>query len=88
VAKYSFVGAAPLYYTASGLWAEPGKAYALEAPPADGNWVPEGASPVPVAASEPVPAPSPAEDAVHAAEALLEANPELAAKIVKEAKSA
>jgi hypothetical protein len=88
VAKYTFTGAAPLYYTASGLWAEPGKAYELADVPTDGNWVAEGASPVPVAAPEPVPAPSPAEDAVHAAEALLEANPDLAAKIVKEAKGA
>jgi hypothetical protein len=91
VAKFTFVGAAPLYYTGSGLWAEPGKAYDLDTPPTDGNWVAEGASPVAsqVAKADLIPAaPSPAEDAMHAAEALLEANPDLAAKIVKEAKGA
>lgn len=88
MAKYTFVGAAPLYYINTGLWAHPGDVHELAVPPTDGNWVAGGASPVPIAAPEPAPAPSPAEDAVHAAEALLEANPELAAKIVKEAKSA
>lgn len=84
MAKFTFTGAAPLYYTGSGLWAEPGKSYELEKAP-DRLWTAEGV-PAPVEIPAPVPVPAVAvPDAIHAAEALLEANPALAAKIVKEA---
>lgn len=77
MAKFIFKGTAPSYYTESGVFAEPGKTYELPSAP-DANWAP---------ADETTsnPAPAPAADAVAAAEALLEANPALAEKIIGEA---
>jgi hypothetical protein len=86
VAKFTFTGASPLYYIGSGLWAEPGKSYELESAP-DRLWTAEGAAPAtgPVSAPEPAPVAVAQADIIHAAEAALEANPALAAQIVKEA---
>lgn len=86
MARFTFTGTSPLYYTLTGLWAEPGKTYELAEAP-DRNWAPEGSTPA-VEAPAPAPATSPAEDAVHAAEALLAEHPELAETILKEGKDA
>lgn len=89
MAKFVFTAAYPQYYPNTGLFAEPRKTYELDAAP-DGNWrpadetatAPVETAPAPVASE---PTATPVVDDVEAAEALIEANPELAAKIVKEA---
>jgi hypothetical protein len=81
VAQYIFTGAYSAYYPLTGLTAEPGQTYELDAAP-DGHWKPAG---------EPsqTPAPKAPADAVEAAEALLEANPALAQEVLdKVAKNA
>jgi hypothetical protein len=99
MARYTFNGDAAEYFPTSGIFAHRGDTYEWGdiVPPANRGWVPEGGSvsretqvAAPVAA-----APSPAEaaavsaaDQVKAAEAYLEANPALAAKILNEVKNA
>lgn len=104
MAKYVYRGGGPVYYPATGFYANIGETHDWDTPP-DTNWKlveADTASSTPVvapSASEPAQvaetvAPAVAEpatpvdqtqDAVHAAEALLEANPELARKLVEEA---
>lgn len=89
MAKFIFTAAYPQYYPTTGLFAEPRKTYELDAAP-DDNWCPADetatapveTTPAPVATPTPT---EPAADPVAAAEALLEANPALAAEIVEKA---
>lgn len=78
--KFTFTGSVPLYYTSTGLFAEPGKSYELDSAP-DSRWKAEGGS----TASAAVPAAEPEPDTLKAAEAVLAAHPELAAEVLKEA---
>jgi hypothetical protein len=101
--KFQFTGGYGRYYPLTGLWANPGDVQDLAEAP-DSDWKPLGAAvsapvapvAVPVAPSvtEPeiapqAPAPAVSEaDTLQAAEALLEANPELARKLVEDVKNA
>jgi hypothetical protein len=84
MAKYEFIGGYPLWYPFNGLYAKPGEVHELTEAP-DANWRPvDGAtaSATAVPVSDATSAPN---ESVSAAEALLEANPALAEKLVKEA---
>lgn len=95
MAQFVFKGGYPRYYPTLALFTKPGEVHPLDSAP-DADWaeVTDTAATAVAPAVTPVaptPAPTPAEvadDALKAAEALLEANPELAAKIVEDAKNA
>lgn len=100
MAKYVFNGAYPRYYPTIPLFAKGGEVHELVSAP-DADWsavdavapaVAPVASPVTLTVPDAVPAPQTAapapDDTLAAAEALLEANPELARKLVEEVKNA
>jgi hypothetical protein len=84
VAKYEFTAGYARYYPQTGLYVNPGEVYDLPSAP-DADWKAVDGSQT---AATPAPAPESTDapdESVKAAEALLEANPELAQKLVKEA---
>lgn len=87
--QYKFTGGYSAYYPDSGLFTKPGEVHTLDSAP-DDRWAPVDGSVAPVAAPAVNDAPAPQEpqaNAVAEAEALIEANPALAAKLVEEAKA-
>lgn len=77
--QFKYTGGYAAYYPDSGLFTKPGEVHTLDSAPDDRWQLADGSQSAPEAA--------PQTDAVAEAEALLEANPELAAKLVEEAKA-
>lgn len=104
MAKYVFRGGYPRYYPTVPLFAKPGEVHDLDAAPdAEWSLADPETAPVAPISLNPTPVPqvvvvapqdaapdveAVADDALRAAEALLEANPELARKLVEEVKNA
>lgn len=89
--QYVFNGGYPRYYPSVGLQANQGDVKDLDEAP-DSDWTLADGSVKPAEAAIPIAVTNdpvkPSEDALEVAEALLEASPELAQRLVDEAKNA
>lgn len=91
MAKYKFIGAYPRYYPTIPLFAKNGEVHEIaSAPDADWQAVEDAQAPAVATVAVPVAqtAETTADETLKAAEALLEADPELARKLVEDVKNA